>query len=557
MHQINDLPELGHRAWTAAFEKEVKALVDNDTFDLTVLPEPDEQVVPTTDLFRAKLKSDGTIDKLKVRIAARGDLDKGSVTENNWAPLASLRLVKIFLADAARDGNRIFQIDFVAAFLQARVDRRIFVKMPASWGKVLPKFSPYFGRPLLLKRALYGLTSAGRLFSQDLYEWLIYEYHFRMSDVDTALLVYRDQRSGHYIKLIQYCDDLLYQSSSMALKADFEKKLAQRFQCDLLGQAHWFLQARVTQHADFSITLDQSRYVLSIIRRFLPTHPVKSILEETRRQYRSPLPAGFVFTKDDLSATAEAVKALEAQFGFRYQVVIGCLIWVINTLSRIQFAVRKLAKAMASPGRLHFEAVIHLLHHLRCFPDSGLKFYSKPEESPFYQQVLKPRNLPLDCLCYTVSDSSFQDCPNTGRSTRGYVIYYQGGVIEASSSVPVALSSAEAESNMGALASRATAYIRMLLLDLRGLDPDLVVTVPLLLDNSAAQSIGHTFRNTEHTRHIARRWFYTRSQIQLGFIRIYWIPNEFMVADALTKNLDGANPSFLLHRYLAEHAVPL
>ena len=42
------------------------------------------------------------VDKLKVRIAIRGDLDKDAMDEDNSAPLVSFRLLKMFLAEAAR-----------------------------------------------------------------------------------------------------------------------------------------------------------------------------------------------------------------------------------------------------------------------------------------------------------------------------------------------------------------------------------------------------------------------------------------------------------------------
>ena len=47
------------------------------------------------------------------------------------------------------------------------------------------------------------------------------------------------------------------------------------------------------------------------------------------------------------------------------------------------------------------------------------------------------------------SDSSWQDCTNTGRSTRTYIIFYQGGPIDHGTHVPepVDQSSAESEYN--------------------------------------------------------------------------------------------------------------
>ena len=47
------------------------------------------------------------------------------------------------------------------------------------------------------------------------------------------------------------------------------------------------------------------------------------------------------------------------------------------------------------------------------------------------------------------SDSSWQDCPKTGRSKGAYIIFYQGGPIDHGThiTVPVAQYSAESEYN--------------------------------------------------------------------------------------------------------------
>ena len=44
------------------------------------------------------------------------------------------------------------------------------------------------------------------------------------------------------------------------------------------------------------------------------------------------------------------------------------------------------------------------------------------------------------------SDSSWQDCPDTGRSTGAYIIFYQGGIIDHVTHVPVPVAQSSAES---------------------------------------------------------------------------------------------------------------
>ena len=101
------------------------------------------------------------VDKLKVRITIQGDMDKGAIDEDNSAPLPSFRLLKVFLAEAAHRKRHVYQADYVRAYLQADMDRQVFVRLPSNWATHFPEFVKWFGVPLLLKKSTYGINSAG------------------------------------------------------------------------------------------------------------------------------------------------------------------------------------------------------------------------------------------------------------------------------------------------------------------------------------------------------------------------------------------------------------
>ena len=55
------------------------------------------------------------------------------------------------------------QIDFLLAYLQARMRERVFVEFPEAWKAFLPEhLHKFIGRPVRLKRALYGYNYSGR-----------------------------------------------------------------------------------------------------------------------------------------------------------------------------------------------------------------------------------------------------------------------------------------------------------------------------------------------------------------------------------------------------------
>ena len=89
------------------------------------------------------------------------------------SPTASMRTLKNFLADAAKHKARVHQLDFIGAFLQANVKNRAFVKLDMRYAAYFPEYTQYFGRALKFLKSMYGMTNSGKLFADELTEWLI------------------------------------------------------------------------------------------------------------------------------------------------------------------------------------------------------------------------------------------------------------------------------------------------------------------------------------------------------------------------------------------------
>ena len=76
-----------------------------------------EPVTPCMDVYKAKIQSDGILDKLKLRILFRGVLKNKEMVGDTWSPTASMRTLKYSLADAAKHKSRVHQLYFIGAFL--------------------------------------------------------------------------------------------------------------------------------------------------------------------------------------------------------------------------------------------------------------------------------------------------------------------------------------------------------------------------------------------------------------------------------------------------------
>ena len=170
--EVTKLSENIRKPWLKAKLKEIKNIINNQTF-LIEDPRDGEPVTPCMDVYKANIQYYGSMDKLKLRIVVRGDLQNKEMVGETWSPTASMRTLKYFLADAAKHKARVHQLDFIVALLQAKVKNRVFVKSNMRYAAYFPEYSQYFGRALKLLKSMYGMTNSGKLFADELTERLI------------------------------------------------------------------------------------------------------------------------------------------------------------------------------------------------------------------------------------------------------------------------------------------------------------------------------------------------------------------------------------------------
>ena len=85
----------------------------------------------------------------------------------------------------------------------------------------------------------------------------------------------------------------------------------------------------------------------------------------------------------------------------------------------LSFAVHKFAKFSANPGKVQFEGLVYLLRYIRDNKTLGLKYYTDLNDAPV-TDLLRQVNINTKKHLMDFSDSIWQDCPDTGRSTGAY-----------------------------------------------------------------------------------------------------------------------------------------
>ena len=186
--------------------------------------------------------------------------------------------------------------------------------------------------------------------------------------------------------------------------------------------------------------------------------------------------------------------------------------------------------------------------YLDIFESIQITQSSNIQESPVFE-ICNRNNLPLTNIV-GFSDTSWQDCPDTGRSTCGYKLFVQGGIVDAQSvmPVPVALSSAEAEYMGACNAGSMICHLRELMYDFDFLgtkeyqedgNTKQVPTI-ILVDNQATVRMSKNYKVTSKNRHIARRWHFVRRGVKDALFSLAWFPGKDQLANDCTKTQEAS-----------------
>lgn len=106
-----------HSCWTDAMKAELAALERNGTWEIVDLP-PNVKTIGSKWVYKIKHKADGTIERYKVRLVAKGyNQVEGLEFFDTFSPVAQLTTIKVLLAIASMQNWYLHQLDVNNAFL--------------------------------------------------------------------------------------------------------------------------------------------------------------------------------------------------------------------------------------------------------------------------------------------------------------------------------------------------------------------------------------------------------------------------------------------------------
>lgn len=216
-----------------------------------------------------------------------------------------------------------------------------------------------------------------------------------------------------------------------------------------------------------------------------------------------------------------------------YQKYIGCLLYIaVNSRPDISASISILARRVSNPTQYDWNEVKRVIRFLKGTKEIKLKLSSIETN---------------DEICFGYADADWAEDREERKSNSGFIFKVYGGVISwyCKKQTCVALSSTEAEFIALAEACQESIWITRLLNDL-----DVKLDTPIVIyeDNQSCLKLIKNSKFSNRSKHIDTKFHFVKDYVTKNLIECIFCPTEEMVADLLTKPLNGTRINYLQKR---------
>jgi hypothetical protein len=385
--------------WHNATYAEFDALLAKGVYKVVAVPSS-VKVLPSKIVYKAKPTPTSDLAKLKARVVVRGDRQRPSDYDETYSPTARQSSIRILLAICVLLGWVTAQSDVYVAFLNSTLEETLYV-MPPPPMKVPP------GHAWLLIKSLYRLVQAPRVW-YNLLTSELQQIDFCVSAYD--LCIYIHNRKALIISV--HVDDIRIYAANDQIIVEFRNNLSDKFAITSKDPDALYLGMHI-EHTQGTIKIHQAEYVRRLLDRFsFQNLPITKTPCDHRIKLRR--------NNDESSVT----------FQKDYLQKFGSLNY-LPAMTRVDlaYAASLYGRYNAKPDQTHLDAITRAYAYARGTPDVGITY---TKHNP---QLLR--------YC----DADWAGCPDTRRSTTGYIFTLAGGPVSWSSTVQksTALSTCEAE----------------------------------------------------------------------------------------------------------------
>jgi hypothetical protein len=214
--------------WKEAVRSEMDSIMSNGTWEVVDRPYGC-QPIGCKWIFKKKLRPDGTIERYKTRLVAKGYTQKeGEDFFDTYSPVARLTTIRTLIVVAASYGLIIHQMDVKTAFLNEELDEEIYMDQPEGF-----IVDGQENKVCRLIKSLYGLKQAPKQWHEK-FDNTLTAAGFAVNESDTC--VYYRYGGGESVVLCLYVDDILIFGSNLNVIEE-EKSSIEQFRNKRFGRS--------------------------------------------------------------------------------------------------------------------------------------------------------------------------------------------------------------------------------------------------------------------------------------------------------------------------------
>lgn len=483
--------------WMNAMKEELTAINENKTWEISDLP-AGRKAIGSKWVYKLKLGENNQILRYKARLVAQGFSQKFGVDYDEvFAPVIRSTTFRLLLSIAGQRNYKVNHYDIKTAFLNGTLEEEIFMKQP-------PGFENG-DKVLKLRKSLYGLKQAARVWNQTLHNVLI-NNSWKQNQIDKCL--YEIKQGTKVCYFLVHVDDILTATNDDEMERKSIEVIGKNFELKNLGRVNHFLGIDVTfENGKFFIS--QSNYIDKIVS--------EAQLNEGKTS-KFPLDVGYYKQEGNILPSND-----------KYRKIIGMLLYLTtNTRPDIAASVSILSKKVEKPRNNDLTEVMRVVRYLKGTKDLRLQL----------------NGMSRDPALHAYSDANWAEDRGDRKSNSGFYCTVYGGTISWSSRKQdiIALSSTEAE--YVALSETCKELIWLIELA-KSLDIDVSQPVTVYTDSQSCMSMISNHKFSHRTKHIDIKFHFVRDQVTNGKIQLTYVPTEQNIADMMTKPLGSVKMQML------------
>jgi hypothetical protein len=476
--------------------------------------------------LKEKYATNGDFIKLKARLVAGGHMQLKDLYDDLSSPTTALQSIYMIAAIAARECRKVVTVDIAGANLNADIEgEEVHMFLDELSTAILLKIEPRYKKfvepngtcIVKLRKALYGLVQSALLWYKHISSTLE-KIGFVKNPSDPCVF---NLAGNAQCTVVLYVDDLMITCKDQSILDIVVKHLRDVYKEITVhtGEKHDYLGASFDFSDKGKVMITMKKYIDDLIEAYGITKTAKS-------------PAG----NDILNVSEGTLLDKEGQEVF-HSAIAKLLYLSKRVRPEIQFSISFLCTRVNVATEYDNRKLVRVLQYLKDDPSLGLTL-----------EIGDSKDIAIES-CVDAAYGNHAD----GKGHTGMAIAIGKGAVNAKSTKQKLVSKSSTESELIGMSDSCSQIIwtRDFLTN-QGYN---MGPANIYQDNLSTMKLAEKGRPTsEKTRHINIRYFFVKDRVDAGELSISYLSTDEMIADVLTKPLQGT--LFVKLRNLLLNYVP-